>query len=131
MKNFYKGKREERKNFGKPRFEEKKVFEAVCANCGEDCLVPFRPFPGKPVFCKKCFAKDDKVINTVVKTDNSNSRNIEQLKSQIEMLNIKLDRIIRMLTPEVDRMEEDEGEMDAEEVELEGMKKKMFKRGKK
>lgn len=90
----------------KPRFEDKKLFEAVCGNCGDDCLVPFRPFPGKPVFCKKCFDKDDKVVNhTIVKTDNSNSKNIEQLKSQIEMLDIKIERILRMLTPEVDRLE--------------------------
>jgi CxxC-x17-CxxC domain-containing protein len=127
----------------RPRFEDpstrsaraaqygasKKVFEAVCGNCGDNCLVPFRPFPGKPVFCKKCFAKDDKAVNHIVKTDNSSNKNIEQLKSQIEMLNIKLDRILRMLTPETDRIEdEDEGDMDAEEVELEKMKKKVLKK---
>ncbi|TSC84650.1 MAG: hypothetical protein G01um101413_34 [Parcubacteria group bacterium Gr01-1014_13] len=123
--------RAERKSFGKPRFEDKKVFEAVCGNCGDNCLVPFRPFPGKPVFCKKCFAKDDKVVNHIVKPDNSSNKNIEQLKSQIEMLNIKLDRILRMLTPETERAEEDEGEMDEEEVELEKMKKKVIKKAKK
>ena len=123
--------RAERKSFGKPRFEDKKVFEAVCGNCGDSCLVPFRPFPGKPVFCKKCFAKDDKVNHTIVKQDNSSNKNIEQIKSQIEMLNIKLDRILRMLTPEAERVEEDEGEMDAEEVELEKMKKKVLKKEKK
>ncbi len=131
--------RSERKSFDKPayrtdkpRFEDKKVFEATCGNCGDNCLVPFRPFPGKPVFCKKCFAKDDKVVNHIVKTDNSNNKNIEQLKSQIEMLNIKLDRILRMLTPEADRAEdEDDGEMDAEEVELTKMKTKVVKKAKK
>lgn len=101
---------EEQKNGSSDRSEKKmtskKLFEAVCGNCGDDCLVPFRPFPGKPVFCKKCFDRDDKVVNnTIVKTDNSNSTSIEQLKSQIEMLDIKLERILRMLTPEADRLE--------------------------
>jgi CxxC-x17-CxxC domain-containing protein len=133
--------RSERKSFDKPAFrtgrssfEDKKVFEAVCGNCGDNCLVPFRPFPGKPVFCKKCFAKDDKVVNHIVKTDNPSNKNIEQLKSQIEMLNIKLDRILRMLTPEAEREmveNEDEGEMDAEEVELVKMKTKVLKKAKK
>jgi len=133
--------RAERKSFdkpafrtGRPSFEDKKVFEAVCGNCGDNCLVPFRPFPGKPVFCKKCFSKDDKAVNhTVVKADTSSNKNIEQLKSQIEMLNVKLDRILRMLTPEADREEvvEDEGEMDAEEVELTKMKAKTVKKAKK
>ncbi len=114
---------------GRPSFEDKKVFEAVCGNCGDTCLVPFRPFPGKPVFCKKCFAKDDKVMNHIVKApDNSSNKNIEQLKSQIEMLNIKLDRILRMLTPEVERInDEDEGEMDTEEVELSKMRDTIVK----
>ncbi len=107
--------RAERKSFGKPafrtdkpRFEDKKVFEAVCGNCGDDCLVPFRPFPGKPVFCKKCFDRDDKSVNHIVKTDNASNKAIEQLKTQIEMLDIKLERILRMLTPEEDRIEAEE-----------------------
>ncbi len=119
----------ERKSFSKPsfksdrpRFEDKKVFEAVCGNCGDNCLVPFRPFPGKPVFCKKCFSKDDKVNHTIVKTDNSSNKSIEQLKSQIEMVNIKLERILRMMINGVDADEDEDEEMDAEEIELVKMK---------
>ncbi len=120
--------RSERKSFDKPayrterpRFEDKKVYEAVCGNCGDNCLVPFRPFPGKPVFCKKCFDKDDKTVNkTFVKAENSSgasNKGIEQLKAQIETLNIKLDRILRMLTPEMERDEEEE-EDDEETKEI-------------
>ncbi|HSR89509.1 MAG TPA: CxxC-x17-CxxC domain-containing protein [Candidatus Udaeobacter sp.] len=113
--------RSERKSFSKPKFEDKKLFEAVCGNCGDNCLVPFRPFPGKPVFCKKCFDKDDKVVNhTIVKTDNSNNKNFEQLKSEIEMINIKLDRILRELTPKEDREEIEE---EVEEIVKEAPKK--------
>lgn len=37
------------------------MFEAVCADCGSKCQVPFKPTSGKPVYCSKCFEKyDDK-----------------------------------------------------------------------
>lgn len=28
---------------------------AVCANCGRETTVPFRPTQGRPVFCRECF----------------------------------------------------------------------------
>jgi CxxC-x17-CxxC domain-containing protein len=29
--------------------------EAVCSQCGVTTQVPFRPTPGKPVYCRDCF----------------------------------------------------------------------------
>ena len=29
----------------------------VCADCGDSATVPFRPSPGRPVYCPECFAK--------------------------------------------------------------------------
>src|SRR5215467_13349708 len=29
--------------------------EAVCSSCGVTTEVPFRPTPGKPVYCRDCF----------------------------------------------------------------------------
>ena len=29
---------------------------AVCASCGKETTVPFRPTKGQPVLCRKCFA---------------------------------------------------------------------------
>ncbi len=29
--------------------------EAVCSSCGVATQVPFRPTPGKPVYCRDCF----------------------------------------------------------------------------
>src|SRR5579872_1437883 len=26
-----------------------------CSECGEETTVPFRPTPGRPVFCRECF----------------------------------------------------------------------------
>ncbi len=36
---------------------ERTLFAAVCSACGKDTQVPFRPTPGKPVYCRDCYAK--------------------------------------------------------------------------
>jgi len=41
-----------RRNFG-PR----EMHKAVCAECGKECEVPFKPIEGRDVFCKECFMK--------------------------------------------------------------------------
>jgi CxxC-x17-CxxC domain-containing protein len=35
---------------------EKILYEAVCADCRKNCKVPFRPSPGRPIYCPECFA---------------------------------------------------------------------------
>lgn len=32
------------------------LYDAVCAQCGKECKVPFQPTEGKPVYCSECFA---------------------------------------------------------------------------
>lgn len=34
--------------------EEKQMYEAVCSTCEEKILVPFKPDPSRPTFCKEC-----------------------------------------------------------------------------
>ena len=34
----------------------REMFAAVCAECGAECEVTFKPSEGKPVFCSACFA---------------------------------------------------------------------------
>ena len=36
---------------------ERELFTATCAECGNECQVPFRPTEGKPVYCRDCFQK--------------------------------------------------------------------------
>lgn len=31
------------------------MYQAVCAECGKDCEVPFQPSGDKPVYCSTCF----------------------------------------------------------------------------
>jgi ATP-dependent RNA helicase DeaD len=30
---------------------------AVCTDCGEECTVPFKPDPNRPVYCRQCWTK--------------------------------------------------------------------------
>ena len=39
----------------KPYSGEK--FKAICSNCGKETFVPFKPEPGRPVYCDECLAK--------------------------------------------------------------------------
>ena len=31
------------------------MFDAVCSKCGVQTQVPFKPVPGREVYCKDCF----------------------------------------------------------------------------
>ena len=35
----------------------REMHDAVCAQCGKECKVPFEPTEGRPVYCSECFAK--------------------------------------------------------------------------
>ncbi len=47
-------------NFGggfQRNFEEREMHKATCADCGQECTVPFKPTEGKPVYCRDCYRK--------------------------------------------------------------------------
>ena len=46
--------RDARRNAQRP---EREMFTAVCASCGQEAKVPFRPREDRPVYCSECFAK--------------------------------------------------------------------------
>lgn len=35
------------------------MFKATCANCGNECEVPFKPNGSRPIYCRDCFKKED------------------------------------------------------------------------
>ena len=35
----------------------RQMYDAVCANCGKTCKVPFEPRAGRPVYCSDCFSR--------------------------------------------------------------------------
>lgn len=91
------------KESGSSRFErrsperfggrDKQKFEAVCDKCRKVCEVPFRPTGDKPVYCSDCFGKSGKGGGENIAGGSDN------LKKQIEMINNKLDNIIKMILP--------------------------------
>jgi len=106
-----------RPNFGRPSFGggnrggrddgfgRSQMFEAICANCGKRCEVPFRPNGQKPVYCKDCFGrKEHAPSNDFQKRDFSapaqsarpevRDGRIDELKRQLEAVNAKLDRLL-------------------------------------
>jgi CxxC-x17-CxxC domain-containing protein len=46
--------RDARKNNGRPQRE---MSDAICAECGKPCKVPFQPREDRPVYCSDCFSK--------------------------------------------------------------------------
>jgi len=45
-----------RRSFGGPR----EMHKATCADCNQECEVPFQPKEGKPVYCRDCYPKHKK-----------------------------------------------------------------------
>ncbi len=50
--------------FGDRRFGgnrgPREMHKAVCADCGQETEVPFKPTEGRPVYCRDCFQKHRK-----------------------------------------------------------------------
>ena len=48
-----------RQDKGRPedRPRDRNFTQAVCAECGQKCEVPFKPSEDRPVYCRECFAK--------------------------------------------------------------------------
>jgi CxxC-x17-CxxC domain-containing protein len=44
-------------SFGSAR----EMFDAVCAQCGENTTVPFRPRGDRPVYCRTCYSAQNAV----------------------------------------------------------------------
>ena len=86
----------ERRDFGRPSYEDKRMHGATCAECGERCEVPFRPTGDKPVYCSNCFG-DNKGGNFESKKSFSSPQKSGSSNDQFEQMNKKLDKIIKAL----------------------------------
>ncbi len=88
------------KNYERPRFQNKRMFDTICDKCGKKFQLPFNPTGDKPVYCNDCFGRSGSSLGK------SDDKVISQYKEQFEMLNAKLDRIIKALVPVVSVKEE-------------------------
>ncbi len=79
--------------FDRSSSEDRQMFDAVCDECGNNCKVPFRPSGDKPIYCSNCF-----------ETKGGRSRNPEQpepqFEKQLKELNDKMDKILKLLSPD-------------------------------
>lgn len=86
------------------------LHEAICDQCGNSCEIPFRPTPGKPVYCNECFKdkrEDGSHAGDVRFTPRSAPRfdapvrvapeNNDAVKKQLELLNTKMDQLIQVV----------------------------------
>lgn len=126
MGNFNKEKKFGRQSFGGGRGGnrgKREMHKVICSDCDKNCEVPFRPTGDKPVFCSDCFNKNKGGDNSQnfrgggnrdfgkknfqsrfgdKRThQNDGGRNAENYKAQFEQLNTKLDKILRVLIPDV------------------------------
>jgi DNA-directed RNA polymerase len=44
------------RGFGRPR----EMHKAICADCGKETEVPFKPIEGRPIYCRECYQKHRK-----------------------------------------------------------------------
>jgi len=89
-------RREERRDFDRPRNEDRQMFDTTCAKCGQSCQVPFRPKPGRDIFCSDCFARENGETKSFSSDRAPKSANYDK---QFELLNSKLNKLIELLTP--------------------------------
>ena len=106
------------KNFGgrsRSSGSRLKLYDAVCAKCGNNCEVPFEPTGNKPVYCRNCFREnnsgssnesfskfrpkerfDDPFSNDKFERK-SESKEYDASTALLEKINKKLDKIMKVL----------------------------------
>ena len=86
-------------------FDDRPMYDAVCATCKKLFQLPFQPRLGKPVYCRDCFAKQDNPRNNdnrseaPRRSEEPTTNNDFQYKKQFDSINYKLDKLLRLLTP--------------------------------
>ena len=99
------------RGFGRGDDRPREMFKTVCSNCGKDCEVPFRPTTGKPVYCSDCFEKvggrsSDGGRSERPIFDRPQAPRSDSNKLQLDALNAKLDRILKLLEPKIEEVKE-------------------------
>lgn len=80
----------------RPMTNDRRMYDAVCDNCGKNCRIPFEPTSGRPVFCSNCFETNGQ---TTPRRSESGRASGPDYKAQFDALNAKMDQILALLTP--------------------------------
>jgi CxxC-x17-CxxC domain-containing protein len=103
-----------RQNFGSNDRRDRgpiTMHQAICAECGKSCEVPFRPSGEKPVYCSNCFENRREGADQAPRKDfgrqnfakdgfdkNRDQRgNNEEIKRLLETIINRLDQLIRSI----------------------------------
>lgn len=113
------------------RSERPMMHQTVCTECGRDCEVPFKPSGSKPVLCDFCFGKQKESFGNdrfggrdsgrressrssfdrPERSERTERTSGDQYKQQFEMLNEKLDSIMRLLNTKSAAVKEEKVEI--------------------
>jgi len=119
MKNFNRSRDRRgssRESFGGRDSGRPSLHDAVCAECGRDCQVPFKPSGERPIYCSDCFERKGGKDSHRSDRRGSDRRNyggrdrgrspqstisdhsMSQFVEKVDTLNAKLDTIIQLLS---------------------------------
>ncbi len=116
------GRRDSGGRGGDRDFVKPAMYDAICAECGNSCQVPFRPSGDRPIYCSKCFESKRNGDDSPRSSDRrnferprfeerrtqptsscdcgkANAQNNEKLVEQLISIGGKLDTIISALNP--------------------------------
>lgn len=119
-----------RGGFEKRGFDKPEMHRATCAACNQACQVPFKPNGSRPIYCSNCFGRDeDRGPSKSFRNDkpsfkpsferpasaySADNKSVEKMKEQFNILNSKLDILIKALVKTAaDEIEEDAFIIDA------------------
>ena len=95
----------------------REMHNATCDKCGKSCQVPFKPTPGKPIYCSDCFSKNESSGSNFGSRNQSGPSSSGMSPEQFNQIDKKLNKILKALSElELDTGDADEG--DDAEVEL-------------
>lgn len=122
--NYRPGGRSGGDRFGRRDTMKPMMHDAICAECGNSCQVPFRPSGDRPIYCSKCFESkrsgdddsrrsdrrnferpnfEERRMQSTISCDcgKASAHHNKQLIEQLTNINAKLDVIINALNPKV------------------------------
>jgi CxxC-x17-CxxC domain-containing protein len=89
------------RGFGRRDEGRREMHKTVCADCGNNCEIPFIPRDNRPVYCNSCFAKhkpsDSRMNRGRDRTNRPSFDNNKVSEEQLKLINEKLDKISEIL----------------------------------
>jgi CxxC-x17-CxxC domain-containing protein len=85
-------KKKDSRRYNESNYDEKRMYTAVCDECGKTCEVPFKPSNNKPIYCSDCFEKKG--------NGTRNSQGSGDISEQLRAINTKIDKLVQLLSSE-------------------------------